>query len=404
MTKIKKEICENQVLRSQMLIFDTPIKRAVFKTPPQAQGQGPRPEQRRRGPLFGGHMPPMEVVPVEPNIKVYENGDVKFRFYAPNAQKVEVAGLGGGFSRERREMKKDEDGWWSITVSGILPGFHYHEYFVDGNRLVNPDVNCGYGCFYPINYFDLPSNEDEFWMLRDVPHGDVRMEYYKSSVNDRIKCAWVYCPPGYDSSDERYPVLYIQHGVGENETGWVWQGKINYIADNLIADGFAEKMIIVMNSGYAFKEGEDPVFFPGDFDSELVNDCIPYIDSKYRTKTDKRNRAVAGLSLGSSQAFLSAMLHRDIFGSLGVFSGGFPIKRGEYDFTDYFADAEKVNSDFDLIFVSGGEQEGFVERTLPQLNELRARGVKIVDYHRPGFHVWDVWRFSAYEFMKLLFK
>ena len=199
------------------------------------------------------------------------------------------------------------------------------------------------------------------------------MEYYKSSVNDRIKCAWVYCPPGYDSSDERYPVLYIQHGVGENETGWVWQGKINYIADNLIADGFAEKMIIVMNSGYAFKEGEDPVFFPGDFDSELVNDCIPYIDSKYRTKTDKRNRAVAGLSLGSSQAFLSAMLHRDIFGSLGVFSGGFPIKRGEYDFTDYFADAEKVNSDFDLIFVSGGEQEGFVERTLPQLNELRAR-------------------------------
>ena len=92
-------------------------------------------------------MPPMEVVPVEPNIKVYENGDVKFRFYAPNAQKVEVAGLGGGFSRERREMKKDEDGWWSITVSGILPGFHYHEYFVDGNRLGNPDVICGDGCF-----------------------------------------------------------------------------------------------------------------------------------------------------------------------------------------------------------------------------------------------------------------
>ena len=120
------------------------------------------------------------------------SGDIRFRFYAPEAKTVEVAGLGGGFSRDRRPMTKGPDGWWTATVSGIQPGFHYHEYFVDGNRLVNPDGLCGYGCFYAINYFDLPSDEDDFWMLKDVPHGDVRMEYYKSSVNGRIKCAWVY--------------------------------------------------------------------------------------------------------------------------------------------------------------------------------------------------------------------
>jgi len=395
---MKKEILENQILRSQMLFFDPPEKRVVFKGPfPTGQGG-------RRRPMFSGEMPPMEVVDVDPNVKVLENGDVVFRFYAPEAKKVEVAGLGGGFPRDRRPMTKGEDGWWSVTVSGILPGFHYHEYFVDDNRLVNPDTLCGYGCFYAINFFDLPSDEDEFWMLKDVPHGDVRMEYYKSSVNGRTKCAWVYTPPGYDAAADRYPVLYIQHGVGENETGWIWQGKINLIADNLIAEGKCEKLIIVMNSGYAFKEGEDPVFFPGDFDSELVNDCIPYIDAKYRTIADKHHRAIAGLSLGSSQAFLSAMKHPDLFGSVGVFSGGFPIKGISYDFTDYFADADKVNSDFDLIFVSGGDNEGFVDRTLPVLNELRARGIKIADYHRPGFHVWDVWRFSAYEYLQKLFR
>jgi enterochelin esterase-like enzyme len=396
---MKKEICENQALRAQMLFFNPPEKWGTFKRslpPPQMNGRGRSP--------FADGVPPMETVDIEPAVKVLENGDVKFRFYAPEAKTVEVAGIGGGFTRDRRAMAMGSDGWWSVTVSGILPGFHYHEYFVDGNHLVNPDALCGYGCFYGINYFDLPTDKDEFWMLQDVPHGDVRMEYYKSSVNGRTKCAWVYAPPGYDAETSRYPVLYIQHGVSENETGWVWQGKLNFIADNLIAQGKCEKLIIVMNAGYAFKPGEDPVFYPGDFDSELVGDCIPAIDGKYRTIADKHHRAIAGLSLGSAQAFYSAMKHRDLFGSLGAFSFGFPIKRPEYDYTDYFSNAEKVNADFDLIFVSGGEDEGFLESTLPILEDLRAKGVQITDYHRPGFHVWDVWRYSAYEFLQKLFQ
>lgn len=386
---MKKEICENQILRSQMLYFDIPDKQVVFKG---ARVPG------------STQMPPMEIKDVEPAVKVYENGDVRFRFYAPEAKTVEVAGWGGGFSNEKVALSKVEDGWWEGVVSGILPGFHYHNFYVDGNLLINPDSTCGYGGFYPANFFELPSDEDDFWMLKDVPHGDIRMDYYKSSVNGHTKCCWIYTPAGYDDNDKEYPVLYIQHGVGENETGWIWQGKLNLIADNLIAEGKMEECIIVMNSGYAFKEGESPSFFPGDFDTELTADCIPFIDSKYRTLKDRNHRAIAGLSLGSSQAFSICMNHRDLFSSMGVFSGGFPMVRPEYDYTDYYNDAETVNKEFDLIFVSGGDDEGFVLRTLPIIEELRAKGIEIVDYHHKGFHVWDVWRFSAYEFLQRLFK
>ncbi|HEX2945394.1 MAG TPA: alpha/beta hydrolase-fold protein [Clostridia bacterium] len=392
---MEKEILKNQALQAHMMFFDPPDKLIQLRNPfPDLNSSG-----HRKSP-FDEKLLQIEYVDIEPAVKVLDNGDVRFRFYAPEAKTVEVAGLGDGFPRDRHAMAKGEDGWWSATVSGILPGFHYHEYFVDGNRLVNPDAQYGYGCFSGINFFDLPSDEDGFWMLEDVPHGDVRMEYYKSSASGRMKCAWVYTPPEYDCETDRYPVLYIQHGAGESETNWVWQGRINLIADNLIAEGKCGKLIIVMNAG-AFQEGGDPVFFPGGFDAELTGDCIPFIDAKYRTMADKHHRAVAGISMGFGRAFYTAMKHRDLFGSIGVFSFGFPM---EYDYNKYFADAAKVNSDFDLIFVSGGENEGFITHTLPILDELRAKGIKIADYHRPGYNTWDVWRFSAYEFLQKLFK
>ena len=295
--------------------------------------------------VTGGRFGKIWLEDAEPTIKILDNGDVRFRYYAPEAKKVEVAGCGGYFSDEKVAMTKGEDGWWSCVISGIKPGFHNHKYWVDGNLMVNPDAPVGYGWFYPINVFDLPGEEDGFWMLKDVPHGDVRMEYYKSSATGRTKLAWVYTPAGYDESDKRYPVLYIQHGVGENEMGWVWQGHINMIADNLIAEGKMEEMIIVMNCGYAFVEGENPVFLPGDFSKELTEDCIPHIDAEYRTIADRKHRAMAGLSLGSSQAFFIANEHKDLFANLGVFSGGFPIKNqfGYWDYTDYYNDPEQVN-------------------------------------------------------------
>lgn len=387
-----QEYYRNVVTGSQMLYFHKPDKdlKMNFKMDPYDKDMDKKIRDIR-------------LVDAEPAIKILDNGDVRFRYYAPNAKKVEVAGCGGYFSDERQEMTKGEDGWWSVTVSGIKPGFHNHKYWVDGNLMVNPDAQIGYGWFYPINVFDLPGEEDGFWMMKDVPHGDVRMELYHSSVTGREKCAWVYTPAGYDDTDKRYPVLYIQHGVGEDEMGWVWQGHINLIADNLIAEGKMEEMIIVMNCGYAFKDGELPTFYPGDFDSELTNNCVPHIDAAFRTLSDRKNRAIAGLSLGSSQAFFTAMHHHVLFASLGVFSGGFPITRAEYDFTDYFNDPEQVNKDFDVLFFSGGDDEGYLVSTDPIVKKEQELGVNVVGYHHPGFHVWDVWRFSAREYLQLLF-
>jgi|GEM_PF-4070784 len=219
-----QDFYKNPITAAQLLYFHKPDKNVVLTVRMDANTKGVSP----------GTSDNAKVYDAIPAIKIQDNGDVTFRYFAPNAKKVEVAGCGGYFSDERNEMTKGEDGWWSVTVSGIKPGFHNHKYWVDGNLMVNPDAQVGYGWFYPINVFDLPGEEDGFWMLNDVPHGDVRMELYKSSVTGRTKCAWVYTPAGYDDSDKRYPVMYIQHGVGENEMGWVWQGHLNLIADNML--------------------------------------------------------------------------------------------------------------------------------------------------------------------------
>ena len=254
-------------------------------------------------------------------VNVFDNGDVEFNFYAPSAECVEVAGVTGSFKSDKIPLFKKENGYFTRILSGIPAGFHYCDWFVDGVRVSNPDGRF-YGGFRMMNFFDIPETQDDFYFRREVPHGTVRIELYHSSVNGRTKYAYIYTPPLYEENvDKLYPVLYLQHGVCEDETSWLWSGKANYILDNLIAEKKCQEMIIVMNSGYSFKEGEKAIFYPGDFDSELVYDCIPYIESNFRVKKGRSFRAVAGLSLGSAQASLSAANHPDLFGYLGVFSG-----------------------------------------------------------------------------------
>ncbi|MFR7718278.1 MAG: alpha/beta hydrolase [Lachnospiraceae bacterium] len=151
------------------------------------------------------------------------------------------------------------------------------------------------------------------------------MEQYRSPVTGRIKACWVYTPPGYEHAHtESYPVLYLQHGVGENETGWIWQGKANLILDNLIAENKCRPILLVMNAGYAFLPDEDPTFFPGDYETELIHGCIPFIEQKYRVAAGRKNRAIAGLSLGSVQSFAIGMGHQDLFPALASSAAAFP--------------------------------------------------------------------------------
>lgn len=383
---MKKEIIENQALNQHILFFD-PVNVKV-----EADGiNPPKHFDEKQG------------------VIVYENGDVEFNFYAPNAKSVRVAGAGGSMPQSY-DMEPVGGGYWQVIAKDIAPGYHYHNYFVDGVQTTNQLAPYGYGMFYAINFFEKPAEDAEFFLLHDVPHGDIRMELYKATVTGRTKAVWVYTPPGYDeNTNKKYPVLFIQHGVSENETGWIWQGKLNYIADNLLAEGKIEEMLIVATEDYAFVPDGYYMFFPGDFDSELVNDIVPFIDGKFRTFGDREHRAIAGLSLGAAQAYYSGVTHmEDTFSHLGVFSSGIdPIGMfNSYDINYAFEDIEKFNRLLKVFFVSAGEQEvPMCQNSKDFLKTMKEqKGLNSVMYSHPGYHEWDVWRYSLREYLQLLFK
>lgn len=383
---MKKEIVENQALHAHALFFDPVDRDLIFDTDPEGRPMG------RYSKKY-------------PGVQVLENGDAVFHFYAPDAKSVQVAGIGGTMGTDRYDMKPCGDGYWSVTVSGIGPGFHYHDYYVDGNRSCNDLTPLGYGCFRAINFFEMPDIHSDFYLLQDVPHGTIRMDYYESTVTGRMRNCFVYTPPGYeDHPEKRYPVLYLQHGGGEDETGWIWQGKINYIMDNLLASGQCREMIIVMNCGYA--TGPDGSGHParGRIDEVLVRDAIPFIDRKYRTVADRRFRAMAGLSMGGFQTEATVFHYPEYFASLGLFSANFIVSDGEDDYTSLLADPQKFNAKFDILFVSSGDREPMCEKNAEVLGKLRQKGIDCVMYATPGYHEWQVWRYSALEFLKRLFR
>lgn len=370
------EKMKNQMVSGHPLFFDPLNKKAVF---PDSGVGGIYYEAER------------------PAVVVFENGDVEFTYYAPNARTVEVAGISGSFPREKISLEKQACGCFSTRVSGLKKGFHYTEWFVDGEKAVNPSGMFCYGCFQSMNFFEIPQDDEDFYLLKDVPHGTVRLEQYRSGVNGRMKTAYIYTPPGYEADTEKkYPVLYLQHGVGENEIGWIWSGKANFIMDNLIAAGKCEDIILVMNSGYAFVPGEDPVFYPGDFDSELVYDCIPFIEAHFRVESDRSRRAIAGLSLGSAQAALTAVRHPDLFCAFGVFSG---VSTNELD------TVIENKIPYEKIFLSCGKGEsGLAERLAAYGEKLNAAGVPTDVRSYEGYHEWSPWRNSLRDFVQGIFK
>ncbi len=383
----KQEILNNQALYQHMLYFSPLNKKPIFDR--------------------SGERPRIYYVEEKQGVRILDYGKAEFNFFAPGASSVSVKGWGGSMAQQF-ELEKAEDGYWQYTAEGILPGFHYCDFYVDGIRTINQLAPVGYGGFRICNFFEMPEEDSAFWLLQNVPHGDVRMEQYTSGVTGRVKAVWVYTPPGYDENpDKRYPVFYIQHGGGENETGWVWQGKINYIADNLIAEGKCEEMIIVMNSGYSFTPETDRTTMHGNFEREVVEDCIPFIDKKFRTIPDKDHRAIAGLSMGGAQAFAIGMHQRKTYFSYtGVFSGTLArVRPGSFDVSEAFEDGEAFRRDVKLLFASWGTHEPMGENNAAFLDELeREKGITAVRHTHVGWHEWDVWRHAAYTYMQLLFR
>jgi enterochelin esterase-like enzyme len=280
--------------------------------------------------------------------RVHSDLRVTFRVTAPGAQKVQVqpGGADSGLGKGPYDMVRDEKGVWTVTIPPAVPGFHYYWLLVDGFAANDPGSETYFGYGKPTSAIEVPEKGSDFYDAKDVPHGDVRVHWYRSKSTGTWRRAYVYTPPGYDAGRTRYPVLYLQHGAGEDETGWTKQGRANLILDNLITAGKATPMLVVMETGYAVKTGAIPVAAasgpprtPNAFEEVIIGDLIPMIDATYRTLADREHRAMAGLSMGGMQTLQITSAHLDQFAWIGSFSApirGFDAKTSN---TGVFAEA-----------------------------------------------------------------
>jgi enterochelin esterase family protein len=344
---------------------------------------------------------------------VNSEGRVRVQLSAPEAEKVQL-----DISAVKYDLVKDENGVWTGESAPQDEGFHYYQLWVDGAAVPDPNSLYFYGASRWGSGIEIPAHDQEFYALKNVPHGEVRELQYFSESNKTMRRCFVYTPPGYDENTEkRYPVLYLQHGGGENETGWSSQGHAGLIMDNLIADGKSVPFIIVMDNGtWAMprpprnREGaERPAQWPPQgwadgFMNTLLKDIIPMIDSKYRTLADPGNRAMAGLSMGGMQTRVITLANPDVFSNVGMFSGGSITMEDIEQHPDF---KEKVK----LLFISYGSREIENPRPGPWGNPkenteaLKKAGMNTHFYVSPETaHEWQSWRRSLYQFAPLLFK
>jgi enterochelin esterase-like enzyme len=340
---------------------------------------------------------------------------VTFRLKAPNAKQVKLEG-GAGLVKEPLDLTRGDDGTWVVTTPSVVPGFHYYWFMVDGLRVNDPSSYAWFGWARETSGIEVPEAGVDFYDAKqNVPHGEVRERWYFSKLTDKWRRAHVYTPPDYDKNfPTRYPVLYLQHGAGENERGWVEQGRANFILDNLIAAGKAKPMILVVDTGYAayvstnglssFRRTAGPT---GAFEELMLTELIPMIEGTYRTLTDRTNRAMAGLSMGSGQTLNITLRHLDQFTWIGAMSG--PPRQGFEAKTAYdgaFNDATAFNQKVKLLWLGAGTAEERVHsNTLAMHETLNRAGIKTVLYSSPGTdHEWQTWRRSLHDFVPRLFR
>ena len=356
--------------------------------------------------------------------KIHSDLRVSFRLKAPDAQKVRV------HVDKDYDMERDANGVWTATTRAQVPGFHYYWFVLDGVNVCDPAGETFYGVGRQYSGIEVPASGVDFYDVKEVPHGEIRERPYFSKTTAKWRRVFVYTPPDYDSNREaRYPVLYLQHGGGEDERGWVVQGRVSSIMDNLIAEKKALPMIVVMEKGYARKPGEPEVPLrppaagagaqPPDFrrmfgalEEVFVNDLIPMIDATYRTLPDREHRAMAGLSMGGMQSFNITLGHLDLFAWIGGFSGaGGGFGGGTFDaktaHNGVMADADAFNKKVRLLWLGIGTVEGerFYNSVKGYRDALEQAGIRTVFYESQGTaHEWQTWRRSLHEFAPLLFQ
>ncbi|WP_373828797.1 alpha/beta hydrolase-fold protein [Bacteroides heparinolyticus] len=322
---------------------------------------------------------------------------MEFKVKAPDAKKVQID-LG-----RKYDLVRNAEGEWSGTTDPLTPGFHYYFLIIDGVAVADPASESFYGCSMMTSGVEIPYPDgDTRFYMANVPHGDIRMKRYFSTTANDWRRMFVYCPPGYDMNQQTYPVLYLHHGGGEDERGWSAQGRTDIIMDNLIAKGEAVPMIIVMTDGNT-----------ADFERELLNDCIPFVEKNFRVKTDRESRALAGLSMGGIQTLNTGLPHLELFAYLGVFSSGWwasPTPFGNaHDTEKYYTmlkeKKDEYNARLKQFWLSmGGKEDIAYNNCQIMMKRFDEIGIKYSYFETPGGHTWPVWRESLYQFAPLLFK
>ena len=364
---------------------------AVISTPRKAAAQ---------------HDPPPVISP-----EVQADHRVTFRFRAPNVKEVAVSIEG---SAKPLPMRKDDQDVWSVTSDPLAPDYYGYSFVADGVALLDPSNYASKPNFlYRSNELHVPGPPTLSWETNDVVHGEVHHHFYRSAIVGDQRHFFVYTPPSYDPRGKQtYPVLYLLHGYSDDADGWTEVGRANVILDNLIAQGRAKPMLVVMPLGYGEPKVLEPhsgVFHdPGltqrnfdKFREALLSEVIPQVESAYLVKKDRDSRAIAGLSMGGSESLLTGLNTLDKFAWIGAFSSGGITSEFDKEFPSLDA---KSNPQIRLLWIACGTDDHLIDINRAVRNWLASKKINHVDIETPGAHTWMVWRRNLTDFAQLLFR
>lgn len=335
--------------------------------------------------------------------QILPDGRAIFRVKAPDVQKVQLD------LAKKYNMVKNSEGIWEVTTDSLTEGFHYYSILVDGLAVADPSSETFYGMGRMASGIEVPFKGDDYYAIKDVPHGEISIKFYYSTVLNGWRRFYIYKPAGYDVNiNEKYPVLYILHGGGEDESGWATQGKTDLILDNLIAVNKAKPMLIVMPDGNVNAQGfgENTLRM---FERELKLCIIPFVEKNYRAETGSGNRALAGLSMGGIQTLYAGINNTELFSYLGVFSSGW-IMPAQSDLADkqyvfLKNNLDKVKNNLKLLWIGiGGKEDIAYNNCQTMISRFNEMNLQYTYSYYPGGHAWPVWRNNLYNFAQLLFR
>jgi enterochelin esterase-like enzyme len=383
-----------RTLQVFLLVFVAGISRLGLPQTP-APNAAPRPQQ-----------PPPPMVSPE----VLSDHRVTFRLRDPNAKEVVLAREGA----KPLAMQKDDQGVWSVTTDPLEPDYYGYTFVADGVGLFDPSNPLRKPNFlFVSSEVHVPGPASLPWEVNDVPHGVVHHHFYHSAVVGDNRDYYVYTPPGYDAKTKKpYPVLYLLHGYSDDASGWTAVGRANVILDNLIAQGEAKPMLIVMTLGYgdlamltrgfgAFRDDSLRQRNMTKFRDALLTEVMPQVEKTYRVSANRNDRAIAGLSMGGAESLYTGLNSIDHYAWIGAFSSGGLAE----DFASEFPNLDsKANSQLHALWIACGTDDGLINLNRKFREWLKSKGVEHTDIETPGAHTWMVWRRNLANFAPLLFQ